>query len=187
MHALRYPQDAEGVQWFKDAFDFLNIDLGVTYTAFVNLYIEFERVSGWQTSRIGLPRLNRPDELNDWISYGRYSKKKIVIPPEKVGDFASRFMEWWTSLQPEWRQQVAGEKRLSPLSEVIDDWRSLDYCGKNGWLNFLAGIRWWGESVVRMEEPERSEHANKWLAAIDDMSSMLTGLILVKQKLSSRS
>ncbi|KAJ3816626.1 hypothetical protein F5880DRAFT_1453592, partial [Lentinula raphanica] len=140
--------DAEGVQWFKDAFEFLDVDLGVSYTSLVELYIEFERVSGWHTSRIGLPKLNRPNELNDWISYGRYSKKKIVIAPEMVEDFKARFMGWWISLQPKWRR-VAGGNGLSLASDSVDldDWKSLDYSGKNGWLSLLAGIRWWGEGL----------------------------------------
>ncbi|KAJ3718808.1 hypothetical protein C8R42DRAFT_585302, partial [Lentinula raphanica] len=167
--------------WFKDAFEFLNVELGVPYTAFVKLYIEFERVSGWQTSRIGLPKFNRPNELNDWISYGRYSKKKIAIAPQMVEDFKVRFMGWWASLQPKWRR-VAGGNGLFPVSDSVDDWKSLDYSGKNGWLSLLAGIRWWGESLTQIEEPERSKRIDEWLAAIDEMSSMLHGLISFKRR-----
>ncbi|KIK49772.1 hypothetical protein GYMLUDRAFT_253594 [Collybiopsis luxurians FD-317 M1] len=34
MYPLRFPQDAKGIQWFENAFEFLNINLGGPYTAF---------------------------------------------------------------------------------------------------------------------------------------------------------
>ncbi|KAJ3759306.1 hypothetical protein F5878DRAFT_496236, partial [Lentinula raphanica] len=133
--------------WFKDAFAFLNVDLGSAFTTFVSRWSEFEGLNGWKTSRTALSNVNRPDEISKWIRYGRYTKVKISISPAQIEDFAARMWAWWVCLQPEWRK-LGEDKRPLPVERFGDDWTSLDIHGNNGWLSLLAGLRWWGESLA---------------------------------------
>ncbi|KIK60660.1 hypothetical protein GYMLUDRAFT_167501 [Collybiopsis luxurians FD-317 M1] len=181
MYPLRFPQDAKGIQWFENAFEFLNINLGGPYTAFVNRWSDLEQINGWKTRNSGLSKTNHPGELTTWIQYGR-NKKKIVIAPGQVGKFAEEFWSWWIHLQPEWRKKGKDGLPL-PVQEFEDNWKSLDHYGTNGWLSILACLRWWGESLSLTEDSEKKERVADWVSAIEDVSKMLEGLISYKQKL----
>ncbi|KAJ3830823.1 hypothetical protein F5878DRAFT_648188, partial [Lentinula raphanica] len=61
-YPLRFPQKALAVKWFKDAFEFLNVDLGTSFSAMVTCWFKFEGLNGWKTSRNALSSVNRPEE-----------------------------------------------------------------------------------------------------------------------------
>lgn len=78
-------------------------------------------------------------------------------------------MKWWASLQPSWRDLGAGN-RLSQISVMGDDWKSLNVPGKNGWLSIMACLKWWG---VYAAEKEKAQ----WVEVVEDVLMMLNGLI----------
>ncbi|KIK52801.1 hypothetical protein GYMLUDRAFT_250930 [Collybiopsis luxurians FD-317 M1] len=55
---LTLPREAHNASWFKDAFQFLNLNLGAPYTALINRWIELERLNNWQTVTTGLTNVN---------------------------------------------------------------------------------------------------------------------------------
>jgi len=185
LYPLAFPQDAERGTWFEDAFEFVNINLGRSYANLVARWIELERINKWRTKVTGLAgKSQRPSELTAWIVSGRYGQrsKPIVIAPENVAEFGATVWIWWTSLQPQWREMGPTQRHL-PVDKFGDQWKSLDHCGANGWLSFLACLRWWGECLVRMEkDTPRTEGVQDWLLAIHDMTKMIEGLILYKEK-----
>ncbi|KIK52800.1 hypothetical protein GYMLUDRAFT_179722, partial [Collybiopsis luxurians FD-317 M1] len=61
------------------------------------------------------------------------------------------------------------------------NWNTLDHFGKNGWLSLLACLKWWGKGLARMEIHKRGDGVSDWLMAIDNVSTMLDGLIAYKQ------
>ncbi|KAJ3709918.1 hypothetical protein C8R42DRAFT_729753 [Lentinula raphanica] len=160
---LQIPHEAAGIKWFSDAFHFLNIGLGSRYIALLSLWVELERMHGWQTTRINLPKSHRPLEFDTWIRYGRYE-----------------FCAWWAFLQPNWRT-FGEDKRPLPIIQFEDDWKSLDYFGVNGWFSLLAGIKWWGESLKQADDSGWNEELREWEFIIEDMAKMLDGLISYKK------
>ncbi|KAJ3831151.1 hypothetical protein EV361DRAFT_811499, partial [Lentinula raphanica] len=170
---------AAGIKWFSDAFHFLNIGLGSRYIALLSLWVELERMHGWQTTRINLPKSHRPLEFDTWIRYGRYGKA-IVIPLTRLKNFAEEFCAWWAFLQPNWRT-FGEDKRPLPIIQFEDDWKSLDYFGVNGWFSLLAGIKWWGESLKQADDSGWNEELREWEFIIEDMAKMLDGLISYKK------
>ncbi|KAJ3816827.1 hypothetical protein F5880DRAFT_1493852, partial [Lentinula raphanica] len=169
-------------KWFEDAFEFLNVGLGLPFTAFVSRWSEFESLNEWKTSRTALSSLNRPEEISNWIRSGRYTETKITIAPSQINDFAERMWTWWVYLQPKWRKLGEDERPL-PVERFGDDWTSLDIHGTNGWLSLLAGVKWWGESLAQcIEQDDSGGHNIDWLELIEDMSKMLEGLIAYKRK-----
>ncbi|KAJ3759293.1 hypothetical protein EV361DRAFT_779904, partial [Lentinula raphanica] len=157
--------------WFKDAFNFLNVDLGLPFTTFVSRWCEFEGLNEWKTSTTALSSVKRPEEISKWIRYGRYTKIKISIAPSQINDFAERMRAWWVYLQPGWRK-LGEDNRPLPVERFGDDWTTLNIHGTNGWLSLLAGLKWWGESLAR-----HNEQNGDWLELIEDMAKMLDGLI----------
>ncbi|KAJ3710117.1 hypothetical protein C8R42DRAFT_550818, partial [Lentinula raphanica] len=131
--------------WFKEAFDFLNIDRGNSFAMLVDRWCDLESLNGWKTSKHALSNVNRPQEVTKWIRYGRYARIKIAIPPSQIDAFAERMWSWWVHLQPEWRK-LGKDLRPVPVEHFGDDWMTLDIHGINGWLSLLAGLKWWGES-----------------------------------------
>ncbi|KAJ3717019.1 hypothetical protein C8R42DRAFT_587661, partial [Lentinula raphanica] len=167
--------------WFKEAFEFLNIDLGSPFATLVDRWSDFERINGWKSSKHALSSVNRPEEVSKWIRYGRYARIKIVISPSQIDGFAARMQLWWVQLQPEWRK-LENDLRLVPVEHFGDDWKSLDIHGINGWLSLLAGLRWWGESLAQEKSLEQNGGDHDWLELLEDMSRMLLGLIKYKRK-----
>ncbi|KAJ3982310.1 hypothetical protein F5890DRAFT_1415958, partial [Lentinula detonsa] len=168
-------------KWFKDAFDFLNIDLGTSFATLVACWLKFEGLYGWKPTRNVLSSVRRPKEVSKWIRYGRYAKINITIAPSQIEGFAERMWLWWLHLQPKWRE-LGQDLRPLPVEQFGDDWRLLDVHGINGWLSLLAGLRWWGESLAKLDSSERNSRSNDWLALIADMCKMLEGLTMYKQK-----
>ncbi|KAJ3817108.1 hypothetical protein F5880DRAFT_1618598 [Lentinula raphanica] len=179
LYPLCCPPEAMNVKWFKDAFEFLNVDLGTPFITLVSRWSEYEGLNGWETSRTALSNVNRPVEITKWIRYGRYNKIKISIAPSEIDNFAARMWAWWAYLQPEWRE-FGEDKRPLPVERFGDDWASIDIHGNNGWLSLLAGLRWWGECLAQRPRQNRADH--DWLGLIEDMSKILVGLIAYKRK-----
>ncbi|KAJ3835774.1 hypothetical protein F5878DRAFT_542620, partial [Lentinula raphanica] len=167
--------------WFKDAFDFLNVDLGSHFAMLVDCWSNFESLNGWKTSKHALSNVNRPEEVTKWIRYGRYARVRITIPPSHIDEFAARMWLWWVRLQPEWRK-LGKDLRPAPVEHFGDDWKSLDIHGINGWLSLLAGLKWWGESLAMEKNVEQNGKDHDWLELMEDMSKMLLGLTAYKRK-----
>lgn len=164
----------------------MNVSLGGSYTTLVTRWIELERINRWHTKVTGLSGKSlRPSELTAWIASGRYGQrsKPIVVAPENIAVFGATVWIWWTSLQPEWREAGPNQKHL-PVDKFGDQWKSLDHYGANGWLSFLACLKWWGECLVGMKNDiPRREGMQSWLLVINDMTKMIEGLISYKSKI----
>ncbi|KAJ3749304.1 hypothetical protein DFH05DRAFT_1371414, partial [Lentinula detonsa] len=165
--------------WFKDAFDFLNIDLGSPFAMLVDCWSNFESLNGWKTGKHAISSMNRPKEVTKWIQCRRYARITITIAPAQLDGFAERMWLWWVHLQPEWRK-LGKDLRPAPVEHFGDDWKSLDIYGINGWLSLLAGLKWWGESLAMEKNVKQNGKDHNWLELIEDMSKMLLGLTMYK-------
>ncbi|KAK7434691.1 SERTA domain-containing protein 3 [Stygiomarasmius scandens] len=169
---LSYPLDAPDDGWFRRAFDYINVDLGLEYISLVGKWVEFERSHGWDKGKlIALPSKNRPDEVGRWIKDGRYKHTHSFVRAEFITSFSQRVWSWWNDLQPT-SHSIDSRDQSSTFGQVT--WKSLDHCGQNGWLSLLVCLKWWGhalpaECVSNMKED--------WLEAVRTFSKALDGVL----------
>jgi hypothetical protein len=187
-YPLKLPEGVHEDDWFYKAFNYLNINLGAPFTAFVALWMELEGFHCWKTSSVKtLPPSKRPHELTHWVMSGRWRKNsnRTEILPSQVEEFGNRVWIWWCELQPAWQTIKAGKpgKCPTPVSMFQDNWESLDIYGQNGWLGLLTCIKWWGETLLKVaDKSQQKDEIEDWLAAIEDMSTMLRGLVQYHSK-----
>jgi hypothetical protein len=103
-----------------------------------------------------LPTKYRPQEVSTWIK----SKKKDVVPSVKPGLYGKRFVAWWNSLQPSWRNGGNSLGSSPPLGET---WEGLRKGGTAGFYLIIIGVSWW----IKAQGLERDDDA--WLA-VEDIS-----------------
>ncbi|THU95289.1 hypothetical protein K435DRAFT_666642, partial [Dendrothele bispora CBS 962.96] len=166
--------------WFKDAFVYLNVDLGGEYRLLVTRWVELARSHGWKNSRQRLPTSGRPDELKKWIQSGRYRTKQTApkINPTSLPAFVEQVWQWWILMQPTWRHLAKGGRPV-PLDELVNvgSLQSLDISGPNGWLSILACAKWWGLILRNHVADKEGVKTNDWLRAVADFSNTLKHIL----------
>ncbi|KAJ3933171.1 MAG: hypothetical protein NXY57DRAFT_892665, partial [Lentinula lateritia] len=161
--------------WFGQAFEFLNEDLGPKYTELIGLWMRFEEVHQWKSSRDKLSDLCQPAMLNDW-SRRRTSKVPALSTVTLVQRFSESVWRWWCSLQPPWRH-CSVNNRPGPLFTFGIEWQSLNKSGRNGWMLLITCLKWWREGLDSLSEEDKQELEIDWYLAVDDIFRMLQGLV----------
>jgi hypothetical protein len=75
-------------------------------------------------------------------------------------DFAKSWWGWWIDINPAWQEKQQPMKRVQEES-----WVCLDYHGQNGFLNVLACLKWWRDSL--------ESRSSDWEEAVDDVTWVL--------------
>ncbi|KAJ7038754.1 hypothetical protein C8F04DRAFT_912887, partial [Mycena alexandri] len=133
---------AEAPQWFRDCYVKVSGEvLGDEYAQLLKEYVTLEQGYGFAKGRVALKgRVERPDEVSDWVRDGRGRTKK-VRPIANLPAYAARVRAWWDGLQPPWREKWdEGEV----LEEEGTEWGTLASPGQNGMLSVMAALYWWG-------------------------------------------
>jgi hypothetical protein len=73
--------------------------------------------------------------------------------------FAKEWVEWWKTLNPQWRM-----KDGDLIKEATGSWEPLRKPGGNRFLGLLAGLKWWREELGATTE---------WMAAFEDVTWVL--------------
>jgi hypothetical protein len=74
------------------------------------------------------------------------------------GTFVAKFWDWWMNVQPKDRS----------------DWGPmLKLHGKNGLLQLMAALLWWGERVAGGNPADERE----WSTAVEDVADVFTELL----------
>ncbi|KAJ7214591.1 hypothetical protein B0H12DRAFT_976854, partial [Mycena haematopus] len=141
---------------------------GVEWAKCVAKFFDFEREWGFVDGSSHMETKHRPHQVGGWIARGR----KWNHPPSLGDELGTREMDgwvarwwgWWESLQPAERALVDGE--LSRPEEA--DWDKMAAMhGKNGLLQVMATLCWWGSAAHRMDEPGA---AKEWVVAVSDVT-----------------
>ncbi|KAJ3730229.1 hypothetical protein C8R42DRAFT_568162 [Lentinula raphanica] len=188
MNVNQYPVDAvtnsDAIPWLPDAFAYVNVDLGVEFKNLVFSWIALKRTSHWKSSsKVQLSHIKRPTLLAQWVNKKRYktSGNEPKVEEECGVGFKADVKEWWTSLQPKWRQGVL-RKQLSSLNSVPrDQWKQLDKFGINGWFSILVCLKWWGMNLLAQTKESRAEGMQEWLEMIEDVRYMMDCLTVWRQ------
>jgi hypothetical protein len=113
-----------------------------------------------------LPTDGRPKAVAWWSSRARPNK----LPPyDSFSSFTDTIVQWWISMQPDWRR---GELRCGRASRDEGRFESLYQPGINGLLNVVILVYWWAS--ISEERGEPIDVAYHWLIA--DVTWVLTQL-----------
>ncbi|KAJ3714509.1 hypothetical protein C8R42DRAFT_246118 [Lentinula raphanica] len=172
---LSYPEDAlhsiDALSWFRDAFDYVNVDLGEDFTCTIQSWIELERRKGWISSTKGIACKSRPKELTRWIMNGRYNRRgnEPRFGSSELANFGKSFMNWWTSLKESaFGSQSQGQRNKG------NGWGTLDVSGKNGWFSIVVCLKWWG---MGLGEHRQEALGVEWRQSVNDVRCTLNELV----------
>ncbi|KAJ6488778.1 hypothetical protein C8R45DRAFT_826902 [Mycena sanguinolenta] len=144
---------------------------GREWAVCVEKFFDFEAAWGYVDEGPHLRREHRPQQVNGWLTMGR----KWSLPLTLGTDLGTRDREdlwigawwkWWTSLQP--KERTMG--REGGLSRPdLADWSEMAVLhGRNGLLQVMATLLWWGDEATR-----RTGERASWLEAVSDVTWVL--------------
>ncbi|KAG6810165.1 hypothetical protein H0H92_013029 [Tricholoma furcatifolium] len=125
-------------------------DLGPDWIKCVNAWIAVEDTLP-SASRAGLAVKSRPDEWQKWASKSINGSRVYTMTPaiSDALEFGYAVMNWWKSLQPEFRSTsdvlpAPGYDPPAAGDGASDPWALLRKGGPNGLVAVLMLLNWWG-------------------------------------------
>ena len=107
-----------------------------------------------------------------WYRKGRPLRSPDSLPDlQPIEEFESRWVEWWSLIQPEWRDTSSWPFAQEEPSED-QDWGSLPNGGKDGLFLVVITLGWW----VHAQDPSDDSRVDD---AIEDVTWVLKNLISV--------
>ncbi|KAI5822729.1 hypothetical protein K523DRAFT_198681, partial [Schizophyllum commune Tattone D] len=142
-------------------------------------YVTFEQghdfaVDGAPVRRMN-PNMTRPEVYRMWTKFGRpYDQAMDLGMP--AGPFREVWWTWWAALMPSVRRLDAGKlldhQQLLLKINKVEDWEGFDeFCGKDGLLQVLLTLLWWGDAVHGSGGTGKDRA--DWDAACADFASVL--------------
>ncbi|KAJ7440828.1 hypothetical protein B0H11DRAFT_2252646 [Mycena galericulata] len=177
--------------WRRDDRDQWSSELGKAHAAFargkmwgedwaacVVAFLDFEGVCGYDDNGGKISTKERPKVVKDWIARARNWNASMAIgtigSAEEEGTYVNQWWKWWKLLQPSDRLGFAGLMSCPSGDPESDEWKALAKLhGKNGWLQVMASLLWWGDEVGDGSEPAR--HVD-WTGAVREVEYMLKEL-----------
>ncbi|KAJ7805533.1 hypothetical protein B0H14DRAFT_2222177, partial [Mycena olivaceomarginata] len=157
-------------KWLADGHTLLSAcpEDGSKWKEVVETWVQLEKAYGFKTSTSNIlsEAKARPEEVHQWIKYGRSTTCKTKVNSHDV--LVAKWWKWWSGLTPAWRNK---DKEGRPeVGEKVGEWGVLVHLGANGILTILLPLVWWREG-------EAGEAASEsWLAAVQDVLCVLQGL-----------
>ncbi|KAJ6538044.1 hypothetical protein B0H19DRAFT_962275 [Mycena capillaripes] len=123
---------------------------GVEWAWCAEYFFDFEKKFGYSEDGSQITTAGRPEVVKRWL--GRQQKWDAKADVGEIGaegtpgTFVDDWWKWWSGVQPEERgNSGAGGVLLRP-SDL--DWSSLvKLHGRNGLLQVMASLLWWGEAL----------------------------------------
>ncbi|KAF8196390.1 hypothetical protein K438DRAFT_1826188 [Mycena galopus ATCC 62051] len=147
---------------------------GIEWARCVAAFFDFESAHGYSEQNARVSTSSRPRTVAAWLAQARQWDRTMVIG--EVGaqgverTWADGWWTWWASLQPPERMYSGG--KLSRPEKT--DWEPLVRLnGKNGLLQVMATLLWWGDHVGDGEDA--SKYVD-WTQAVDDVAWTLREL-----------
>ncbi|KAJ7264466.1 hypothetical protein B0H12DRAFT_1068719 [Mycena haematopus] len=133
---------------------------GVDWASLVKNFYDFEAAWGYTDAGGQITTSDRPKALEWWLGRGRKWEKTVdvgVLDPKKPGTFVANWWDWWVRIQPSDRSDWSPMLRLH---------------GKNGMLQVMASLLWWGEAVG-----ENPAELREWSMAVEDVDDAFTQML----------
>ncbi|KAJ7446790.1 hypothetical protein FB451DRAFT_1412199 [Mycena latifolia] len=156
---------------------------GIECAGCVDKFFNFEAAFGYTDEGAQIGTRDRPGAMKLWITKAR--KWDATVDIGKVGaqgeegTFADSWWKWWASLQPDEREMIGG--MMTCPSGI--DWGAITKLhGRNGMLQVIATLLWWGDEVAEGGNPVDTL---RWSLAVGDVSWVLTEVLrpgVIKKK-----
>ncbi|KAL1658132.1 hypothetical protein GGF50DRAFT_67863, partial [Schizophyllum commune] len=121
----------------------------------------------------------RPAVYQTWTKCARPYNRLMHL--ENIDAYRQQWWNWWTDLMPSMRRLPSGG--LVPPVDLVkkvngaDQWEGLDeVCGKDGMLQFLLTLLWWGDAI-HSQHPRSEKHHADWEAACADFAGTLNAIV----------
>ncbi|KAL1673314.1 hypothetical protein EV122DRAFT_294247 [Schizophyllum commune] len=143
----------------------------------VHSYVKFEEVHGFPTKDAGFKIISnktiRPSQYSLWTKMGR--KYDRLMPVKDVDEYGQQWWRWLAAHLPVSCRM--SNSYLLDLSRVdLTDsatWNGLDKaCGKDGMLQLVLSLMWWGDAVYAPGGSDATRHDN-WEAACVELDGIL--------------
>ncbi|KAJ7432016.1 hypothetical protein B0H11DRAFT_1663070, partial [Mycena galericulata] len=149
-------------------------DWGVDWATCVDQFFDFEAACGYREDGAMMSTQDRPAAVKYWISRAR--KWDATVDVGELGDkgqrgsFVDNWWRWWLAAGPMDREVIGGV----PTNPTIAEWGpTTKLHGKNGLLQVMATLLWWGEKVAHGD----SEDRKGWSLAVGDVSWAFTEML----------
>ncbi|KAJ7024848.1 hypothetical protein C8F04DRAFT_894757, partial [Mycena alexandri] len=131
----------------------------IEWAACVDMFFDFEAAWGYVDAGGQITTKGRPAAMEWWLGRGRNWEKTpalgVLGNSKAQGTFVSGWWDWWLGVQP----------------EEAGDWTALlRLHGRNGFLQLMATLLWWGETAEKEGPLDRLE----WSAGVEDVTRVLT-------------
>ncbi|SJL06450.1 uncharacterized protein ARMOST_09787 [Armillaria ostoyae] len=104
----------------------------------------------------------QPSVLKKWLDGPRSFTDPLVI--SDIDQFGVTMVQWWNSLQPNWRQTTEG----MPLPNCAGPLTCLCKGGQNGIVSVLFGVFWWRRNC---------DGPSEWSLLVSDISNTFDALL----------
>ncbi|KAJ7152240.1 hypothetical protein C8R43DRAFT_886358, partial [Mycena crocata] len=154
---------------------------GLDWAGCVDNFMKFEAACGYEESGENVPTTDRPGAVKWWLGRGREWNKRVDVGELGAlgmeGTYMDSWWKWWAAMQPGGRLLKADGKQLEGMQlaggmltvPTTCDWGALSGLhGRNGFLQVMASLLWWGERV----EGDALGTA-RWSSAVDEVSYVL--------------
>ncbi|KAJ7434718.1 hypothetical protein FB451DRAFT_1195097 [Mycena latifolia] len=152
---------------------------GLPWVQCVARFFDFEAAYDYEEPGVQITATGRPKQVKEWLGKGRQWDKPVNLgvlgEQRKKGTFVAAWWDYWVSLQPGDRTVFAG--MMSTPQEA--DWEELSGLrGRNGLLQVMLTLLWWGDAVGDQEDPQAYKD---WTLALGDVEWVLTQLQKAKE------
>ncbi|KAJ7058286.1 hypothetical protein C8F01DRAFT_1086039 [Mycena amicta] len=153
------PCPPEAPAWFRDVYpEFSSENLGGPYASLIKVFFAFEAALDWANGSGKLSTTSRPAQLEAWIKHAR-------VACEHYCGIADT-----TANQALWRGRSEDGKPANNQAEG-ESW-GLRLPGKNGMLNVIVSLYWWGCT----EKKNKDLPSLEWMDATVDVTRVLEGI-----------
>jgi hypothetical protein len=173
----------DGAKWSDDlrraftAFERLKVFGALEWASCVEKFMDFEKACGYGEGS-GITTQGRPEVVKRWLARGR--KWDVLQTLGELGSegasdtFIHDWWKWWLAAQPKERGELPLDLCGRPLGMDSLDWTSVvKLHGKNGLLQVMATLLWWGDTVVPMSPLNRMT----WVLSVEDVTYTLDAVL----------
>ncbi|KAJ7136478.1 hypothetical protein C8R43DRAFT_1132379 [Mycena crocata] len=140
---------------------------GIEWARCVRNFFDFEASHGYdENGGESVPMSGRPEAVQRWKARQRLWFSPMTITDigaeGQDGTFAADWWNWWRGMQPEEREWIGGM-----LTCPSTEWTEMrTYFGRNGLLQVMATLWWWGSAVGDDDPLGRMN----WSSAVEDVA-----------------
>ncbi|KAJ7740185.1 hypothetical protein DFH07DRAFT_965369 [Mycena maculata] len=151
---------------------------GIEWASCVDSFFAFEAAWGYGEDGMQITAKERPQAVKAWLVRARNWATVVDLgelgKQGAEGTFVDQWWTWWMSLQPVERFSTSGSMTCSENA----DWSSLvKLHGKNGLLQVMAMLLWWGDAMGDKAKSDPFGYL-EWTCAVTDVEARAMGEML---------